>query len=97
MLTVCDFDKMSGCWGQAKWKGEFKVKWVLVKDVPNGLFKHITLASNDNKQVTHSRDTQEVPYAEGKQVLKIIAAHNATSSIFDEFEHHERAWEKKVG
>lgn len=31
-----------------------------VQDVPNGQFRHIILANNENKPVTNSRDTQEV-------------------------------------
>jgi hypothetical protein len=36
------------------------VKWHVIKDIPNGVLRHITLENNENKPVTNSRDTQEV-------------------------------------
>ena len=38
--------------------GQFKVKWIYVKDVPNQQLRHIKLENNENKPVTNSRDTQ---------------------------------------
>ena len=38
--------------------GQFKVKWIYVKDVPNSQLRHIRLENNENKPVTNSRDTQ---------------------------------------
>ncbi|KAJ8974919.1 hypothetical protein NQ317_010202, partial [Molorchus minor] len=50
-----------------------KVRWIYVKDVPNVQLRHIQLENNDNKPVTNSRDTQEVPHARGLQRKKIAA------------------------
>ncbi|CAN6462310.1 unnamed protein product [Victoria cruziana] len=60
MVGPVDFDKSVDYWQQDKWTGQFSVKWHIVKDVPNSLFRHIILENNDNKPVTNSRDTQEV-------------------------------------
>lgn len=60
MVGPVDFDKSVDYWLQDKWSGQFSVKWHLIKDVPNSLFRHILLENNDNKPVTNSRDTQEV-------------------------------------
>ena len=38
--------------------GQFKVRWIYVKDVPNAQLRHIRLENNENKPVTNSRDTQ---------------------------------------
>jgi hypothetical protein len=46
---------------QHTWKGTFRLRWLMVKDVPNSYLRHITLANNNHKPLTHSRDTQEVP------------------------------------
>jgi hypothetical protein len=89
MLSEVDFYTITGVWAQDKWKGQFDVKWIYVKDVPNGQLRHIRLENNENKPVTNSRDTQEVPLEKGKQVFKIIHSYQATSSIFDDFEHYE--------
>lgn len=89
MMSNVDFTKESGLWATDRWKGEFEVRWIFVKDVPNELFRHIRLKDNENKAVTHSRDTQEVPLAQGRQVLQIIARHHAKTSIFDDFHHYE--------
>ena len=61
------------------------MKSVYVKDVPNGQLRHIRLENNENKPVTNSRDTQEVPPEKGKLVLKTIHGYKHTTSVFDDF------------
>lgn len=68
MISTVDYNSSSSVWAQDKWKGQFRVKWIFVKDVPNSQLRHIRLENNENKPVTNSRDTQEVPYEKGKQV-----------------------------
>merc|ERR1711994_760547 len=58
MLCGVDYSSSAGVWAQDKWKGQFKVKWIYVKDVPNSQLRHIRLENNENKPVTNSRDTQ---------------------------------------
>lgn len=58
MISPVDYHAKSSVWAQDKWKGQFKVKWVYVKDVPNAALRHIRLENNENKPVTNSRDTQ---------------------------------------
>lgn len=94
MTSAVDFDSSTGVWAQSKWQGEFSVKWIYVKDVPNNALRHITLENNENKPVTNSRDTQEVPSEKGKSVLKIIHEFQHSASIFDEFQHYERRQEE---
>ncbi|CAG7815784.1 unnamed protein product [Allacma fusca] len=89
MISAVDYEASSSVWSQDKWKGQFKVKWVYVKDVPNNALRHIKLENNENKPVTNSRDTQEVPFEKGKQVLKILHTFQHTTSIFDDFIHYE--------
>ncbi|CAH2285291.1 YTH domain-containing family 3 isoform X1 [Pelobates cultripes] len=95
MKSVVDYNAYAGVWSQDKWKGKFDVKWVFVKDVPNNQLRHIRLENNDNKPVTNSRDTQEVPLEKAKQVLKIIATFKHTTSIFDDFAHYEKRQEEE--
>lgn len=57
--------------------------------MPNNQLRHIRLENNENKSVTHSRDTQEVPYNQGVQVLRIIHSYKHETSIFDDFQHYE--------
>lgn len=95
MMTAVDYDSVSSVWAQDKWKGTFKVKWIYVKDVPNTQLRHIRLENNENKSVTHSRDTQEVPNAQGVMVLKILSTYNHTTSIFDDFIHYEKRQEEE--
>ncbi|XP_030625704.1 YTH domain-containing family protein 3 isoform X3 [Chanos chanos] len=93
MKSTVDYNAYAGVWSQDKWKGKFEVKWIFVKDVPNNQLRHIRLENNDNKPVTNSRDTQEVPLEKAKQVLKIIATFKHTTSIFDDFAHYEKRQE----
>ncbi|KAA0704589.1 YTH domain-containing family protein 3 [Triplophysa tibetana] len=95
MKSIVDYNAYAGVWSQDKWKGKFEVKWIFVKDVPNNQLRHIRLENNDNKPVTNSRDTQEVPLEKAKQVLKIIATFKHTTSIFDDFAHYEKRQEEE--
>ena len=95
MVSEVEFNAATGVWAQDKWKGRFDVKWVYVKDVPNSHLRHIRLENNENKPVTNSRDTQEVPLAKAKQVMKIIHSYQHTTSIFDDFDHYERKQEEE--
>ncbi|CDQ69169.1 unnamed protein product [Oncorhynchus mykiss] len=95
MLSPVDYGTSAGVWAQDKWKGKFDVDWLFVKDVPNSQLRHIRLENNDNKPVTNSRDTQEVPLEKAKQVLKIIVGFKHTTSIFDDFSHYEKRQEEE--
>lgn len=90
MTSPVDYNSVSSVWHQDKWKGKFSLKWIYVKDVPNAQLRHIRLENNENKSVTNSRDTQEVPNAKGQQVLDIIHAYKHTTSIFDDIEYYEQ-------
>ena len=39
--------------------------------------------------MTNSRDTQEIPYMEGMQMMKIFSEKKSESSLFDEFEEYD--------
>lgn len=98
MMSEVDFSSTTGVWAQDKWKGSFEVKWIYVKDVPNSQLRHIRLENNENKPVTNSRDTQEVPLVKARQVVKIVHSYQHKTSIFDDFDHYEKKQEedKKV-
>lgn len=89
MISNVDYSSNSSVWAQDKWKGSFKVKWIYVKDVPNQPLRHIKLENNENKPVTNSRDTQEVPNAKGQQVWRILHTYKHSTSLFDDFVHYE--------
>ena len=96
MLSGVDYSNTgSTVWVQDKFKGQFKVKWIYVKDVPNSQLRHIRLENNENKPVTNSRDTQEVPGDKGKMVLKIIHGYKHSTSLFDDFVHYEKKQEEE--
>lgn len=94
MMSPVDYNKSAGVWAQDKWKGQFTVKWIYVKDVPNSQLRHIRLENNENKPVTNSRDTQEVLLEKGKQVLRIVHSYKHSTSIFDDFIHYEKRQEE---
>ncbi|XP_063223922.1 YTH domain-containing family protein 1 isoform X2 [Bacillus rossius redtenbacheri] len=95
MVSPVDYHATSSVWSQDKWKGQFRVRWVYVKDVPNTQLRHIRLENNENKPVTNSRDTQEVPFEKGKAVLRAIHIFQHTTSIFDDFVHYEKRQEEE--
>jgi hypothetical protein len=95
MTSGLDYSTKSSVWNQTdKWTGQFTLRWVFVKDVPNGQFRHIRLANNENKPVTNSRDTQEVPSKQGKEVMKIFMTYALKSSILDDWEYYETSEEQ---
>ena len=94
MQSRVDYNKKTDVWSQDKWRGCFQVKWIFIKDVPNSLLRNIKLENNDNKPVTNSRDTQEIPFDKGRQVLKVFHTYNHSSSILDDFDHYERKQEE---
>ncbi|XP_039010187.1 YTH domain-containing protein ECT3-like isoform X2 [Hibiscus syriacus] len=100
MTGPVDFNKTVEYWQQDKWTGCFPVKWHIIKDVPNTSFRHIILKNNENKPVTNSRDTQEVNFEQGIQILKIFKEHSSKTCILDDFEFYENRQkiiqEKKV-
>jgi len=83
MTSRVDFNKESGIWSNNRFRGQFRVRWSHVKDVPNSALRHIYLANNDFKPVTFSRDTQEVPPREGKRLLYIVHKYCHVSSMLD--------------
>ncbi|XP_025610054.1 YTH domain-containing protein ECT2 isoform X2 [Arachis hypogaea] len=89
MTGRVDFNKSMDFWQQDKWNGYFPVKWHIIKDVPNPQLRHIILENNDHKPVTNSRDTQEVSFAQGIEILNIFKNYIARTSILDDFEFYE--------
>lgn len=89
MVGPVDHTKSVEYWQQDKWSGQFKVKWHIIKDVPNGQFRHIILANNENKPVTNSRDTQEVKFEQGSEILEIFKNYTAKTSILDDFTFYD--------
>ncbi|CAI8610833.1 unnamed protein product [Vicia faba] len=89
MVGPVDFDKDMDFWQQDKWSGSFPVKWHIIKDVPNTNFRHIVLENNEFKPVTNSRDTQEIMYRKGLEVLKIFKNYTLKTSLLDDFMYYE--------
>ncbi|KAL8492684.1 hypothetical protein ACS0TY_024032 [Phlomoides rotata] len=89
MIGPVDFDNDADYWQQDRWSGQFPVKWHIIKDVPNSRFRHILLENNDNKPVTHSRDSQEVKLEHGIEMLKIFKNHDADTSLLDDFNFYD--------
>uniref|UniRef100_A0A0D9V0E1 YTH domain-containing family protein n=1 Tax=Leersia perrieri TaxID=77586 RepID=A0A0D9V0E1_9ORYZ len=91
MVGPVDFHKDMDFWCQDKWTGSFPIRWHIIKDVPNYTLQHILLQNNENKPVTHSRDTQEIPYVPGISMLKILKDIKVKGCLFDEFMKYEVA------
>lgn len=89
MTGPIDFQRNVDYWQQDKWSGQFPVKWHIIKDVSNSQFRHIILENNDNKPMTNSRDTQEVAFEQGVEVLTIFKNYICKMSILDDFQFYE--------
>ncbi|EYU26196.1 hypothetical protein ABFS82_07G001400 [Erythranthe guttata] len=89
MTGPVDFHRDMDFWQQDKWSGSFPVKWHIIKDLPNSNFRHIILENNENKPVTNSRDTQEICYEKGLEMLRIYKSHTLKTSLLDDFMYYE--------
>ncbi|XP_011014396.1 PREDICTED: uncharacterized protein LOC105118188 isoform X3 [Populus euphratica] len=89
MIGRVDFNKNMDFWQQEKWNGYFPVKWHIIKDIPNPQLRHIILENNENKPVTNSRDTQEVKFPQGIEILNIFKNYVSKTSILDDFDFYE--------
>lgn len=83
MLTALDYTVTSNVWAQGdKWKGVMKLRWIYIKDIPNPALRHLKLTNtNEQKPVTSSRDTQEVPYEQGCEMLRIFVGYQSKTSL----------------
>ncbi|CAI5465271.1 unnamed protein product [Closterium sp. Yama58-4] len=90
MMSPVDFQRSVSFWQQDKWNGLFTVRWHVIKDVPNAHFRHMIIAANENKPVTNSRDTQEVPQEQGQQMLRIFKDYMSRTSILDDFDFYDK-------
>lgn len=101
MTSAVDYEKKCDLWTQDKWKGQFQLKWIFIKDIPNNYLRHIRLENNENKPVTNSRDTQEIFLEQGKEMLKIFQSFKSKTSIIDDFTYYDQRQEqmkqKKLG
>ncbi|KAJ8573975.1 hypothetical protein K7X08_010486 [Anisodus acutangulus] len=87
MTGPVNFYKDMDFWQQDKWTGGFPIKWHIIKDVPNPNFRHIILENNENKPVTNSRDTQEIHYKKGIEILKKILQEEKTKLLMRSYEN----------
>lgn len=75
MLGVVDFSRSSDAWVEAsRWKGIFSVNWLVYREISNKAFRLLRVSTNENKPVSNSRDTQELPATIGKSMLAIFSA-----------------------
>jgi len=82
MMSPVDYTTSSSVWTQTdKWKGRMDVRWIFVKDIPNSHLRHIRVWNNENKPVTNSRDTQELPPDAGTAMLRIFADFPPKTSV----------------
>ena len=82
MMSPVDYTTSSSVWTQTdKWKGRMDVRWIFVKDIPNSHLRHIRVWNNENKPVTNSRDTQELPPEAGNAMLRIFADFAPKTSV----------------
>ena len=92
MKKEVEYDKCFPYWTQDnKWGGLFELEWIFIKDVPFKQFKNIVIMMKDGerKPVTNSRDTQEVPFQEGKKMIEIIHSFSNTNTILEHFEYYD--------
>ncbi|KAE8723894.1 Yth domain-containing protein [Hibiscus syriacus] len=89
MIGKVDFNRDMEFWQLDKWNGFFPLKWHVIKDIPNKELFHIILENNENKPITHSRDTQEIGLKQGLEMLNIFKGYSEKSSLLNDFGFYE--------
>ena len=92
MKNEVEFDKFFPLWtNDNKWGGLFEIEWVFIKDVPFYKFKEIMIEMNDGitRSVSFSRDSQEIPFEEGKKIIEIFENFPSTNTILEHFEYYD--------
>ncbi|CAH8621646.1 unnamed protein product [Schistosoma margrebowiei] len=82
MISPVNPQKRSTIWQDLRFRGEFAVRWLYIKHIPNHVIKHILVECYDNRPVTVLRDTSEIlPPSKGEELLRIVHEYGlATSS-----------------
>lgn len=81
-----DYTKESDIWSEkSRWKGIFPIEWISIKDIPNKYLYHLKIISNENKPITNSRDTQEVPYEVAIQMMNIFQTTQSNTSFLQKY------------
>ena len=47
------------------------------------------LRDGEKKPISNSRDTQEIPFQEGKTMIQILEKYNNTNTILEHFEYYD--------
>ncbi|WFC96877.1 hypothetical protein MBRA1_003540 [Malassezia brasiliensis] len=83
MVSGLDYSQNTSIWAEGhRWKGLFRVRWLIVKDVPNVHLRHILLLNrNEIKPVTQSRDTQELLPEASAELLRIFCTYVSYSTL----------------
>ena len=79
-------------WSQDnKWTGVFKIEWLYIKDLPFKAVKDIEILMKDGekKPVIFSRDVQEVPLEDGKEIMKRFLEFNHTNTLLEHFQVYD--------
>ncbi|KAA8910237.1 YTH domain-containing protein, partial [Sphaerosporella brunnea] len=82
MASTVDQEAQLSIWvGGRRGCRRFDVKWVFVKDVPMSRLRHIIVANNEGRDVTHSRDTQELYPQAGFQMLEAFNSFRSSTGM----------------
>lgn len=82
MVSGVDHGAQSDIWSEGQWTGCFRVQWLLVKDVPNKVLRHIILTNTqEQKPVTQSRDTQELAPEAIYEMLEVMNKYTSPALV----------------
>ena len=96
MTSFVDFKRRSNVWKsfKSKIRGNFRVNWIYLKDVPNTKLNHITLENNEDKPITFTKDGHDVPPVQGEETVRLIHDFESSSSILDDLERIQNLFGK---
>lgn len=67
----------------SRFKGKFQIQWLFAKNISNNLLRHLRFQVSEFewKPVTNSRDTQELPFELGEEIVNIFKSTYSTTSF----------------
>ncbi len=85
-------EKIFPFWAQENHNNQlFDVEWLIIKDAPYNNFRLISIKMTDGveRPVIFSRDSQEVPLEQAKNIFEVYENSASQNTILEHFEYYD--------
>lgn len=94
MVGPVDFERKVEWWvrrndGRNRWRGAVPLRWIVVKDVPNTVFRDLCFPGASHRPVIFSRDATEVAYSQGCTFVNLFTGYESQSTLLQDMEFYD--------